>query len=121
MLPFDNRTILESSIGTILKSSIRTLLESSIGTMLESSIGTMLESSTESVLHFDIHPTPIQCRKPMSFRHCNFGCRHRNDIVPILEPHLGTSVVTISKYIFFNVSSRKINYFLNLYFSYIFF
>ena len=88
-MPFDNRTILESSIGTILKSSIGTMLESSIGTMLESSIGTMLESSTESVLHFDIHSTPIQCRKPMSFRHWNVGCRHRNDIVPILEPHLG--------------------------------
>ena len=105
MLPFDNGmilessigtilesstgTILKSSIGTILKSSIGTMLESSIGTMLGSYVGTMLESSTESVLHFDIHPTPIQCRKPMSFRHWNVGCRHRNDIVPILEPHLG--------------------------------
>ena len=89
MLPFDNGTILESSIGTILKSSIGTMLESSIGTMFESSIETMLGSSTESVLHFGIHPTPIQCRKPMSFRHWNVACRHRNDIVPILEPHLG--------------------------------
>ena len=114
MLSFDNGTILESSIGTILKSSMGTMLESSIGTILESSIGTilessigtmlessigmmlgsyvgtMLDSSTESVLHFDIHSTPIQCRKLMSFRHWNVGCRHRNDIVPILEPHLGT-------------------------------
>ena len=83
MSPFEN--------GPILKFSIRTMLEFSIGTMLESSIGTMLESSTESVLHFDIHPTPIQCRKPMSFRHWNVGCRHRNDIVLILELHLSNS------------------------------
>ena len=105
MLPFDNRTILESSIGTILKFSIGTVLESSIGTMLgsyvgtmlesyvgtmlESYVGTMLESSTESVLHFDIHPKPIQCRKSMLFRHWNAGCRHRNVIAPILESHLG--------------------------------
>ena len=47
------------------------------------------EEEEESVLHFDIHPTPIQCRKPISFPHWNVGCRHRNDIVPILEPHLG--------------------------------
>ena len=65
------------------------MLEFSIGTMLESYVGTMLESSTESVLHFDIHPTPIHCRKPMSFRHWNVGCRHWNGIVPILEPRLG--------------------------------
>ena len=61
--------------------------------MLGSYVETMLESSTESVLHFDIHPTSIQCRKPMSFRHWNVGCRHRNDIIPILEPHLGRVVV----------------------------
>ena len=77
MSPFDN--------GPILKFSIRTMLEFGDGTMLESNIGTMLESSTESVLHFDIHPTPIQCRKSMSFRNWNVGCRHWNDIVPILE------------------------------------
>ena len=100
MLSFDNGTILKSSIETMLESTIGTMLESIIGTMLDSSIGTMLgsyvgtmlESSTESVLHFDIIPTPIQCRKPMSFRHWNVGCRRRNDIVPILELHLGRSL-----------------------------
>ena len=113
MSSFDNGTILESGIGTILKSSIGTMLDSSIGTMSESSIGTtsesnigtmlgsyvwtMLESSTESVLHFHIHPTPMQCRKPTSIRHWNVGCRHRNDIVPRLEHHLGWVLIFFKK------------------------
>ena len=98
--------MLEFSIGTMLGSYVGTMLESSIGTMLGSYVGTMLESSTESVLHFDIYPTPIQCRKPMSFRHWNVGCRHRNDIVPILEPHLGTGNL-LSDVLYLILSTRK--------------
>ena len=107
MSSFDNGTILESSIGTILKSSIGTMLESSIGMMLGSYVGTMLESSTESVLHFDIHPTPIQCRNLMSFRHWNVGYRHRNDIVPILEPRTWKILFLV---LFKNFKSLKIHY-----------